>query len=143
MYAQAAANEAGLGYFQLLLQLTEKGVDFEDGGAYVDVGDERLLYEGSCQTGDVIVYDGRSIHGVADIDPLKPLDLQRFTGRAVALASLFRLLRPGAEDYGRIAGKARDWYGAETADQSKTSIKFGDEILAPQQFSRTEDHDAD
>jgi hypothetical protein len=112
MYSQVATAEAGLGYYQPLLLLTEKGQDFTGGGAYVDVGETRLFYEDGCCAGDVVVYDGRSMHGVSDIDPLEPLDLVRFTGRAVALASLFRLLTPGTEDYARMAGKARDWYGA-------------------------------
>jgi hypothetical protein len=56
--------------------------------------------------GDVVVYDGRATHGVSDIDPLEPLDLTAITGRVVAFASLFRHLRPGAEDYGRIAERA-------------------------------------
>jgi len=112
MYSQVATAEAGLGYYQPLLLLTEKGQDFTTGGAYVDVGETRLFYEEGCRAGDLVVYDGRSMHGVSDIDPLEPLDLVRFTGRAVALASLFRLLTPGAGDYARMAEKARDWYGA-------------------------------
>lgn len=110
MYGQIATADAGLGYYQLLLQLTEKGRDFVEGGAYVDVGEERFSYEEQCLTGDVIVYDGRSVHGVGDIDPMAPLDMQRFSGRAVALASMFRLLRPGSEDYGRMARQARERY---------------------------------
>ena len=106
MYSQLATTEAGLGYFQPLLFLTEKGRDYREGGAYVDVGEERFHYEEFCRTGDVVVYDGRSVHGVADIDPLMDLDLKRFSGRVVALASLFRLLRPGTDDYALMARKA-------------------------------------
>jgi hypothetical protein len=113
MYAQAASAETGLAYFQVLLVLSEKGRDFDDGGAYVDVGDERRMYEGDCLTGDVIVYDGRSIHGVADIDPMKPLELQRLTGRVVGMASLFRLLQPGADAYGRLSDAANRLYGVD------------------------------
>jgi hypothetical protein len=110
MYAQAATIEAGLGYFQLLLLLTQKGRDFEHGGAYVDSGDEvdgrRFEYEAGCLSGDVVIYDGRSIHGVADIDPMQPLELDRFGGRVVAMASLFRTLAPGDSDYGELARSA-------------------------------------
>jgi hypothetical protein len=31
----------------------------------VDVGDDRLFYEDDCRAGDVVVYDGRSMHGLA------------------------------------------------------------------------------
>ena len=113
MYSQVAANDKGLGYYQVLLQLTQKGVDFDEGGAYVDLEEDRLAYEEHCRTGDVIVYDGRSVHGVADIDPMKPLDLQRFNGRAVLLASLFRVLAPGGHEYAEMAERARARYGVE------------------------------
>lgn len=111
MYSQVATADAGLGYFQPLLLLTEKGVDFHEGGAYVDIGDERLFYEDACHSGDVVVYDGRSMHGVADIDPLEPLDLAHFTGRAVAMATMFRHLTPGAEEYGAMARSAGTQFG--------------------------------
>lgn len=113
MYAQVATRDAGLGYFQPLLFLTEKGLDFHDGGAYVDIGDERFCYEEHCRAGDVVVYDGRSIHGVADIDPMADLDLARLSGRVVALASLFRLLAPGAGEYGEMASKAGAMFGPD------------------------------
>ncbi len=112
MYSQVATAEAGLGYFQPLLLLTEKGSDFHEGGAYVDVGDDRIYYEDFCRAGDVVVYDGRSMHGVSDIDPLEPLDLTALSGRAAALVSLFRVLKPGAEEYAEMSRKARDWFGA-------------------------------
>jgi hypothetical protein len=112
MYSQVASTDAGLGYYQPILMLTEKGVDYESGGAYIDIGEDRVFYEDECLAGDVILYDGRTMHGVGDIDPMAPLDLTRFTGRAAALASLFRLLTPGSDDYARMAEKARDRFGA-------------------------------
>ena len=116
MYSQVVANQKGLGYYQVLLQLTQKGADFDEGGAYVDLEEDRLAYEEQCQTGDVIVYDGRSVHGVADIDPMRPLDLQRFNGRAVLLASLFRVLTPGGHEYAEMAEKAQAWYGGDRSN---------------------------
>jgi hypothetical protein len=113
MYAQVATREAGLTYFQPLLLLTEKGVDFQEGGAYVEVDDERFYYEDFCQAGDVVVYDGRSVHGVADVDPLSDLDLVRCSGRLVALASLFRHLTGGASEYAEMANKAGAMFGKD------------------------------
>jgi hypothetical protein len=112
-YAQAATLAEGLGYFQVLLLLTEKGVDFESGGAYVDVGDKRWLYEDGCRTGDLIVYDGQTMHGVADIDPMASLELTRLTGRVVAMASLFRLFDAGGADYETLARTADTVLGNE------------------------------
>ena len=99
VYSRVATNEAGLPYFQPVLLLTEKPHDFQEGGGYVDRGECRFHYEAFCAAGDLIVYDGRSIHGVADIDPLADLDLQTFGGRVVALVSLYRHLSPETGDY--------------------------------------------
>lgn len=110
MYSQLATDSAGLGYFQLLLLLSEKGCEFHEGGAYVDAEGRRFCYEDHCLRGDVIIYDGRSVHGVADIDPMHPLELDRFGGRAVAIASLFRALKPGS-DYAQLADEATRRYG--------------------------------
>jgi hypothetical protein len=112
MYSQVATAEAGLGYFQPLLLLTEKGTDFQEGGAYVDIGEDRLFYEDACRSGDVVVYDGRTMHGVGDVDPLEPLDLAHLSGRAAGLVSIFRKLEPGADDYARMSRKASEMYGA-------------------------------
>jgi hypothetical protein len=106
LYAQVATVEAGLGYFQPLLLITEKNRDFHEGGGYVDIGEDRFFYEAFTRAGDVVVYDGRSVHGVADVDPLEPLELARFGGRVVALASLFRRLEPGGDDYAKMAKRA-------------------------------------
>jgi hypothetical protein len=116
MYSQVATAGAGFGYFQPLLMLTEKGTDYHDGGAYIDIGEDRIYFEDACRTGDVVVYDGRTMHGVGDVDPMEPLDLQHFTGRAVAAVSLFKLLQPGGDDYARMAGQAREMFGAGKAD---------------------------
>lgn len=105
VYSQTATAEAGLEYFQPLLLLTEKSRDFSEGGAYVDRGEHRFHYEQFCQAGDLVVYDGRSIHGVADIDPMADLDLHSFSGRVVGLVSLYRHLDPGSDDYAQLSRK--------------------------------------
>ncbi len=102
VYAQTATNDSGFDFAQPLLLLSEHGIDFEEGGGYVDRADERFRYERFCQAGDLVVYDGRSIHGVADIDPMADLDLHSFCGRAVALVSLYRHLQSGGEDYAAL-----------------------------------------
>ena len=112
-FAQVVTVDAKLGYYQPFVILSEQGQDYETGGAYVDVNDERILYEADCQAGDVVVYDGRTIHGVADIDPLAPLELERFGGRVAAFASLYRELAPGAAAYGELAQKALARYGTD------------------------------
>jgi hypothetical protein len=112
-FSQVVTVEAALGYYQPFVILSERGQDYTEGGAYVDLGEERILYEAACEAGDVVVYDGRTIHGVADVDPLAPLDLATFSGRMAAFASLYRVLAPGAAAYAEVAQKALERYGTD------------------------------
>jgi len=85
------SREAGLGgYVQVILIMSKKGVDFQTGGAYIDVAGERFFFESDCELGDVVVYDGRVNHGVEEIDYLEPLDMTSLNGRLVAMATLFK-----------------------------------------------------
>lgn len=84
------AEDAGLEFVQLILIMSQKGVDYERGGAYIHENGEPFIFEDFCKLGDIAVYNGSSIHGVQDIDPHKPLDLETFSGRVVALAALFK-----------------------------------------------------
>ena len=89
----AVAEEAGLKfYLQPYLVMSRKGEDFNQGGAFIEYQDRGMDYEGTCQVGDVIVYNGKSVHGVADIDPLESLNLVEFSGRIVAFVTLFKHL---------------------------------------------------
>jgi hypothetical protein len=112
-FAQIVTVDAGIGYYQPFVILSERGTDYQEGGAYIDRDGERVSYEGACLAGDVVVYDGRTIHGVADVDPLAPLDLERFSGRIAAFASLFKELEPGEAAYAELAQKAGERYGTE------------------------------
>ena len=79
-------------YVQLILIMSVKGKDFKEGGAYIVDMEKReaIFYEDDCQPGDIMIYDGRVIHGVAEIDPMEPLDLNSFDGRHVAMVTLFK-----------------------------------------------------
>ncbi|MEM9017975.1 MAG: hypothetical protein AAGC68_13255, partial [Verrucomicrobiota bacterium] len=85
-----AHDENNLPYLQVLLLLSKKGKDFERGGGYLMHGDERLVLDDYCEMGDVVIYNGSSLHGVADIDPHRPLDLDEVGGRLAAFVSLYR-----------------------------------------------------
>jgi hypothetical protein len=77
-------------YVQLLLLMTKKGEDYREGGAYIDLDGERYLFESECEIGDIVIYDGRVNHGVEEIDPMEPLELDSFDGRHVAMVTLFK-----------------------------------------------------
>ena len=76
-------------YLQLSLQLTERGVDFHSGGVYVERDGEIHDLELGGRSGDVVIWDGQSVHGVADIDPETPFNANAMSGRAVALTGVF------------------------------------------------------
>lgn len=76
-------------YIQLVLLLTERGLDYKTGGAFVHLKGETLDSEINTKTGDIIVYDGNTMHGVADIDPTEVFDAENLRGRAVALATIY------------------------------------------------------
>jgi len=92
-------------FHQLLLLMTTKGEDFRDGGGFVDVGEDRLMFEERCGAGDVILYSGATLHGVADIDPHVAASLDRVDGRLVALASLYKDMSKDKKPYEGYEGR--------------------------------------
>ncbi len=94
-------------YVQLILVMSVKGKDFKEGGAYImNERYDRLFYEDECQPGDIMIYDGRVIHGVEEVDPMEPLDLNSFDGRHVAMVSLFKHFTSGdtEKEYKQLHG---------------------------------------
>jgi hypothetical protein len=85
-------NAAADGLFlQPLLLLTERGVDYETGGAfYVSQNGEKVFLEEFAKAGDIIVYDETISHGVGDVDAHLPLDLDSEQGRIVALSTIYK-----------------------------------------------------
>jgi|GEM_PF-808418 len=106
IFSRLVTEESDLGYFQIFFLLSEKGADYAEGGGYVEVDDRRLLFEDHTAAGDIVVYDGRTVHGVADIDPLLPLDLDTFGGRSAGFVSLFRHLGPSGDAYEKLSRQA-------------------------------------
>ncbi|GAA5170296.1 hypothetical protein [Viridibacterium curvum] len=76
-------------YIQLVLLMTEKGTDYTSGGAFVEVAGEFRDSEANARSGDIVVYDANTMHGVADIDSHKPLDTSGAGARIVALATVY------------------------------------------------------
>ncbi|MEL7504218.1 MAG: hypothetical protein AAFN18_17320 [Cyanobacteria bacterium J06554_6] len=86
------SRQANLNYFQILLIMTQAGVDFERGGGFIEHNGQRTVFEQHCQLGDLIIYDSQTLHGVEEIDPHQLLDLERPTGRLAAFVSLYKSL---------------------------------------------------
>lgn len=81
-------------YFQPVLIMSRKGhdedCDFATGGGFFEVGGERYYYEAACELGDIVIYSGETVHGVADIDLDKTFDPRRFAGRLAGFVTLYK-----------------------------------------------------
>lgn len=84
------AQEGYKGFYQLVMVLSKKGVDFIQGGGFATLEGERYFYENDAEYGDIVIYDGRTIHGVADIDPENPFDQKSSNGRMAGFVTLYK-----------------------------------------------------
>jgi len=84
------ADEKSTRFYQVVLTITRKGEHFQQGGAFVDIGERRVCLDDCALLGDIIVYDGRTVHGVEDIDPKEMLDMDTINGRLAGFATLFK-----------------------------------------------------
>ena len=53
-----------LKFIQIILLITQKGEDFDVGGAFIELDGKHSNLEDYFGKGDIIIYDGRTIHGV-------------------------------------------------------------------------------
>jgi len=84
-------NAASNGVFlQPLLLLSERGLDYETGGAFYEKNGEKIFIENGTRSGDIVVYDESIKHGVGDVDSALPLDLNSRSGRIVALTTIYK-----------------------------------------------------
>lgn len=75
-----------------IMIMSEKGTDFNEGGAYVETADgERLILDDTCEPGDVIYFNAECFHGVERIDPDAPVDWLSFKGRWITLFAVNKL----------------------------------------------------
>jgi hypothetical protein len=84
------ADEKSTRFYQVVLTMSRKGEHFHQGGAFVDIGETRFCLDDNALMGDIIIYDGRTVHGVEDIDPRSMLDLSTINGRVAGFATLFK-----------------------------------------------------
>jgi hypothetical protein len=89
--AHGAVRRAGIEKsVNLILLMTKKGVDFHDGGGFVELNGRKVYYEDDYEVGDLVIYDETNVHGVDDVDPLAPLDMSSPGGRYTALCTLMK-----------------------------------------------------
>lgn len=88
--AEETALNQKVPLLQLLLFITQRNVDFENGGAYLIHNGQNIDVESYAETGDIAIYDGNSFHGVADIDPHLALNSTDPRGRIVGLVTIYK-----------------------------------------------------
>lgn len=77
-------------YIQILYLLSEKGVDFNQGGGFIDdLNGKRLNIEEEAGFGTLVFFDGRILHGVADVDSIEAFSMENKSGRLAAIANLY------------------------------------------------------
>ncbi len=88
-------------YFQPVLMMSKKGTtpdcDYSRGGGFFGVGNRRFFYETECELGDIIIYSGRTVHGVADIDLQEPFNSTSPKGRYAGFVTLYKHFERKAE----------------------------------------------
>jgi hypothetical protein len=85
---------ADLPFYQVMVPLSIKGQDFrEGGGVLVTRQGERINTDEAAGLGSLIVFDGRILHGVDDVDPAAMMDFSDQGGRFAAFANLYVTLK--------------------------------------------------
>ena len=77
-------------FYQLLLIMSKKGKDYFSGGGIFQKNNKFIEIDDYTNIGDVIIYNGRTIHGVMDVDSEKKLDLSKLNGRLTAAVTFFK-----------------------------------------------------
>ena len=71
------------------LTMSKKGVDFKEGGAYVDTENNSKIYlDEVSDVGDVVYFNALTPHGVEMIDPKEKLNWLSFKGRWMLLFAI-------------------------------------------------------
>jgi hypothetical protein len=76
-------------YVEVILLLTQKGLDYRSGGAFVSLNGKLIDPEAGAKRGDLLIYDASTVHGVSEVDSDEPFDTANLRGRAVAVASVY------------------------------------------------------
>ncbi len=89
-YFRGKLAEKNKPFYQMLVLLSRKNVDFFTGGSVlISFKDIKIDLETDGGFGSMILYDGRTKHGVEDVDLDQILDFSRPDGRMAALINLY------------------------------------------------------
>jgi hypothetical protein len=85
--------QIGKPFYQVAVLLSRKHIDFVTGGGFVISNDKQKVdLETDGGFGAMVIFDGRTTHGVDDIDLDQIIDFSRFDGRLAAFVNLYSVL---------------------------------------------------
>jgi hypothetical protein len=85
--------QIGKPFYQVSVLLSRKATDFVAGGGFVvSRENEKVDLETEAGFGAMVIFDGRTSHGVDDIDLDQVLDFSRSDGRLAAFVNLYSVL---------------------------------------------------
>ena len=68
--------------------MSEKGLDYNTGGAYVEKDGEKIILDDICEMGDIVYFSAEIPHGVLPIDPDDTTPWLEFQGRWMLLLAV-------------------------------------------------------
>lgn len=77
-------------FYQFILNMSQLGKDFKKGGAYIKKNNRIIYLEKFLKSGDILVYDGSSNHGVYEVDPDSKLEMSKLNGRVILMNSFYQ-----------------------------------------------------
>jgi hypothetical protein len=85
--------QIGKPFYQVSVLLSRKNVDFFSGGGFViNKHNERVDLETEGGFGSLVLFDGRTCHGVEDVDLDQIIDFSRSDGRLAAFVNLYSVI---------------------------------------------------
>ncbi len=70
--------------------MSEIGKDFKKGGAYIKKNKKVIFLEKFLKSGDILVYNGSSNHGVYEVDPDSKIEISKLNGRVILMNSFYQ-----------------------------------------------------
>jgi hypothetical protein len=92
-FPQVIGAQIGKPFYQVCVLLSRKNSDFFSGGGVVyDNEKNKIDLETEGGFGSLILFDGRTYHGVEDVDLDQVIDFSRGDGRLAAFVNLYSVM---------------------------------------------------
>jgi hypothetical protein len=89
-FPQVISAEIAKPFYQICVLLSRKNTDFFTGGGVIyDGNKQRVDLETDAGFGSLVLFDGRTYHGVEDVDLDQIIDFSRTDGRLAAFVNLY------------------------------------------------------